>query len=111
MESLKLSEYLLFADTAGWIPALFQEETMDRSGNKMLRGFYNTGSRWTEISEVNAMHMHFGDYSENCHGWAYSDEQLLLYTYCEGDTTLTLFNDKMKYHAQKREYQLFYQNN
>ena len=40
--------------------------------------------------------------------YAYNDEEMLIYTFTEGDTTLQLFNDREKYEAEKQDMYNFY---
>lgn len=74
------------------IDALFDEEDHDRDGNYMLRGFTNH-----EASEVQKLNCKYGDYANAYSFYAHNDEELLIYTYCEGDTTLTLYPNKESY--------------
>ena len=41
--------------------------------------------------------------------YAYSDEQMAVFTYTEGDIYLTLFTDKVKYEAEKERTIKFYE--
>ena len=41
--------------------------------------------------------------------YAYSDEQMAIFTYTEGDIYLTLFTDKTKYEAEKERTIKFYE--
>ena len=40
--------------------------------------------------------------------YAYSDEQMAVLTYCEGDITLTPYSDREKYEAEKESTIRFY---
>ena len=97
MAHFNLSGFPVKRETAKWINLLFDEETQDRNGNYMLRGFTRI-----EMSEVSLLKLSFGDYSRSSlNFWAYNDEELLLYTFCEGDTTLTIFTDPEIYKVNK----------
>ena len=88
------------------INKLFDEETTDKNGNYMLRGFHGDSIRmWNYEKEVLGLYCHYGFYYAGC-GW--NDEEMLLYTFCEGDTTLTLFNDRSLYEKEKEETERFF---
>ena len=93
-----LSNFKLDPEIEKWINILFKEEDIDRNGNLMLRGF----SRG-EMIDVEKLKLHYGEYGRSLSLWAYSDEEMLLYTYCEGDTTLTLLNNPEIYKKNKHE--------
>ena len=104
-EPLNLENYpAIKPETAKWINILFNEETADRKGNYMLRGFTHY-----EGKEIDFLHLSYGDYSGGLNFWAYNDEEMLLYTFCEGDTTLTLFNNPKFYKGNKAEMLRWYE--
>ncbi len=74
------------------INRFFSEEDKDKEGNYMLRGFTHH-----EGTEMIFLGLFYGDFSDALNFFAYNNEELFLYTYCEGDTTLTLFPDKESY--------------
>ena len=87
----------LTEDTVEWINKMFQKDfETDRNGNQMLRGFTRC-----EGIEVACLNLHYGDYADAISFYAYNDEEMLIYTFTEGDTTLHIFNDKEKYEAEK----------
>ena len=88
----------LKTETATWIDKLFSEETTNRNGDYMLRGFTRM-----EAKEMELLDLHYGDYSDCLNFWAYNDFEYLLYTFCEGDTTLTIYPDKETYSEGKAE--------
>ena len=90
-------------ETEEKINLLFTEEDTDKHGNYMLRGF-----TYHAVSEMDMLNLHYGDYSKSLNFWAYNDEEMLLYTYCEGDTTLKLFVKREIYEAEKAEYLRWY---
>lgn len=86
-----------------WINKLFDEEDVDRNGNYMLRGFTRQ-----ESAEVNALGCSFGDYA-NCYSFfAYNKAERYIYTYCEGDTTLTIYPDAESYRKGYEETYAWY---
>ena len=107
---LDLSAYPRIKDeTKKHIDKLFDEETTDKNGNYMLRGFHGDNiKRWNHEKEVLGLYCHYGFYYAGC-GW--NDEEMLLYTFCEGDTTLTLFNNREQYEKQKAETESFFMEN
>ena len=102
---LDLTQYKdITPETGNWINILFREETEDKHGNYMLRGFSYHGA-----DEVRLLKMRFGDTSpSDLNFWAFNDEEKLLYTFCEGDTTVTLFKDVASYEAQKHDTRKWY---
>lgn len=98
MNNLNLSKYDLPTEIEKWINILFSEETTDKHGHYMLRGFTQF-----EGTEMRLLHLHSGEYSRSLSGWAYNNEYKLLYTYCEGDTTLQMFDNEEDYLKEKRE--------
>lgn len=86
-------------ETRRWINILFDEETTDRKGNYMLRGFTRMSAE--ETARLNCI---YGDAGCDClNFFAYNDEELLIYTYCEGDTTLTILPTREAYETEKAE--------
>ncbi len=93
IEPLDLSGFPQIRPITGkFINALFTEEDKDIDGNYMLRG--HTFHMHTEIKELNCK---YGDYTNGYSFYAYNNEELFIYTYCEGDTTLTLYPNKESY--------------
>ena len=91
-------------DTVEWINKMFLKDfETSRNGNQMLRGFTRC-----EPIEVACLNLHYGDYADAISFFAYNDEEMLIYTFTEGDTTLQIFNDKEKYEAEKRDMYNFY---
>jgi hypothetical protein len=64
----------------------------------MLRGFTHHPD-----AEKVKLNLIYGDYADCYSFYAYNDAEMIIYTYCEGDTTLTLFNDPVKYEAEKAD--------
>lgn len=99
IDPLDLSRFKqLKPNTCKVINILFDEEDTDRNGNYMLRGFTNHGA-----SEIEKLNCKYGDYTNGYSYYAYNNEELLIYTYCEGDTTLTLYQDKESYDIGYKE--------
>lgn len=96
---LDLSAYpSIKPETAKWIDKLFSEETTDRNGNYLLRGLTRR-----EGDEVALLNLSYGEYSDALSFWAYNDEEMLIYIFCEGDTTLQLFTTREQYESEKAE--------
>ena len=85
-------------DTRKWIDKLFTEDTTDRKGNWMLRGF-----TYNPYQEMNLLNINPGNYGNGYSLYGFNDEEMLIYTYCEGDTTLHLLNDRDIYEKEKKE--------
>lgn len=100
---LDLAKYNLSPEIEKWINKLFDEEDTDRNGNYMLRGFTRH-----EAAEMKVLGLSYGDYANAYSFYAYNDEEWLIYTYCEGDTTLTLFETVEDYEREKRNTQEWY---
>ena len=93
---LELSKYNLKPEMEKWINALFTEETTDSRGNYLLRGY--TQTPW---KETGLLSLGYGDYSNGeLSFWAYNINQRLIYTYCEGDTTLNLFETQEEFEKE-----------
>ena len=95
---LDLQRYNLSPETEKWINILFNEEDEDRNGNYMLRGFARN-----ESMEMTKLDLSYGDYANTYSFYAYNDDQRLIYTYCEGDTTLKMIETVEAYEKEKAE--------
>jgi len=96
---ISLEDYeALSADTIKWIKALFSEELVSNEGYMMYRGFTRR-----EGAEVMALNLHYGDYTSRTNFFAYNDDELLIYRFCEGDTLLVIYPTKEDYERGKKE--------
>ena len=96
---LDLSKYYAIKkETKKWINTLFDEEDVDRKGNYMLRGFTRR-----EGVEMQVLGLTYGEYANAYSFYAYNDDEYLIYTYCEGDTTLKPFKTRGEYEKEKAE--------
>ena len=101
---LDLSAYSLKENTKKIVDAVFTEETTDRNGEYMLSGHWY-GDKSYAFAKQCDFELHQVDaYST----YAFSDEQMAVFTYTEGDIYLTLFTDKEKYEKEKAETIKFY---
>lgn len=90
---LDLSKFpQLSENSIKYINGLFDEEDTDRDGNYMLRGFTRC-----ESGEVSRLNCNYGDYANAYSFFAYNNDEYFIYTYCEGDTTLTIYPDRETY--------------
>ena len=87
---LDLSVYPLNEDTKRIANVNFMEETEDRNGNYMLSGHWMSDLSYQFAKKCKFDLVQVNGYSS----YAYSDEQMAVFTYCEGDIYLTLFTDK-----------------
>ena len=100
---LDLSAYpQIKEDTAKYINVAFDKEDTDKNGNYMLRGFIGDSlKKWN--SEKEKLNLNYAPYGFYYSGFGFNDEEMLIYTWCAGDTTLTLFNDSETYHKEREE--------
>ena len=100
---LDLSAYpQIKEDTAKYINVAFDKEDTDKNGNYMLRGFIGDSlKKWN--SEKEKLNLNYAPYGFYYSGFGFNDEEMLIYTWCEGDTTLTLFNDRETYQKEREE--------
>ena len=102
---LDLSAYPLNEITKRIADANFMEETTNRNGDYMLAGHW-----WSNLSYQFAMQCHFKLVQQNCYSsYAFSDEQMAVFTYTEGDIYLTLFTEREKYEKEKANTIKFYE--
>lgn len=101
---LDLSAYHLNEDTVRIANVNFSEETTDRNGNYMLRGHWLGDLCYQFANKCKFDLVQINGYV----AYAYSDEQMAVFTYCEGDITLTPFMDKAEYEKEKAETIKFY---
>ena len=101
---LDLSVYPLNEDTKRIANVNFMEETEDRNGNYMLTGHWLSDLCYQFSQKCKFDLVQIDGYSS----YAYSDEQLAVFTYTEGDIYLTLFVDKEKYESEKERTIKFY---
>lgn len=101
---LDLSKYHLNETTQRIADANFTEETTNRNGEYMLSGHW-----WNDLCYAFADKCDFVLHQiDGYSAYAYSDEQMAVFVYCEGDITLTPFTDKEKYEKEKAETIKFY---
>lgn len=97
-------------DTAKYINAVFDKEDTDKNGNYMLRGFIGDSlGKWYRDKEK--LHCNYAPYGFYYSGFGFNDEEMLIYTWCEGDTTLTIFNDKEKYMREREATEKWFDEN
>lgn len=102
---LNLSEYHLNEDTVRIANANFMEETTDKDGYYMLSGHWLSDLSYQFAKKCKFDLVQVDGYS----AYAYSDEQMAIFTYTEGDIYLTPFSIKEKYEEKKAEIIQFYQ--
>ena len=102
---LDLSKYKVNEKTIKVLNANFMEESKDRNGNYMLKGHWlcDLCFQFAERCKFDLVLVDL--YS----AYAYSDEQMAIFTYCEGDITLTLFTETHAYEVEKAETKKFYE--
>jgi len=105
-----LSEYsCLSKETALYINKYFTKEDTDRNGRRMFRGFVGDNtSAWELEKETLKIQSHFGFYYS---GYGKNENEYIIYTWCEGDTTLTVFKNSVDFLNEVASCEEFYMNN
>ena len=101
---LDLSAYKLSETTARISNANFMEETENRNGEYMLSGHWMSDLSYAFAKKCKFDLVQVDGYSS----YAYSDEQMAVFTYCEGDITLTPYTNKESYEREKERTIKFY---
>lgn len=102
---LDLSKYHLNETTERIVNANFMEETKNRHGDYMLSGHWYSDLCYQFAEKCKFDLVQIDGYSS----YAYSDEQLAVFTYCEGDIYLTPYETKEEYEKEKQETINFYE--
>ena len=102
---LDLSAYKLSETTARIANVNFMEETENRNGEYMLSGHWMSDLSYAFAKKCKFDLVQVDGYSS----YAYSDEQMAVFTYTEGDIYLTLFTDREKYETEKARTIKFYE--
>ena len=96
---LDLSKYHLRDITRKVVNNNFMEETVNRNGDYMLSGHW-----WANLSYSFADKCGFDlTVVDSYSAYAFSDEQMAVFTYCEGDINFTPFADMESYLKEKKE--------
>jgi hypothetical protein len=105
-----LSEYpCLSSKTTEYISKHFNTEDTDRSGHRMFRGFIGDSiAAWEHEKEALKVNSHFGFYYS---GYGKNEDEYIIYTWCEGDTTVTVFNNSVDFFKEVASCEEFYMNN
>lgn len=102
-----LSKYHLRDITRKVVNNNFMEETVNRNGDYMLSGHW-----WANLSYSFADKCGFDlTVVDSYSAYAFSDEQMAVFTYCEGDINFTPFADMESYLKEKKETIKFYKGN
>lgn len=109
LEPIDFTDYpQIKTETRKWIEKFFDEEDTDKNGHTIYRGFHGDNiKRWYLEKEKLGLYCHYGFYYAGC-GW--NDEEMLVYTFCEGDITLKMFNDRKEYETERDETEAFFMN-
>ena len=76
----------------------------------MLRGFIGDSlEKWYRDKEK--LHCNYAPYGFYYAGFGFNDEEMLIYTWCEGDTTLTLFSDRETYQKEREATEKWFDEN
>lgn len=101
---LDLSIYSLNETTKRIANVNFMEETKNRNGDYMLSGHWLSDLSWQFANKCDFKLVQINGYSS----YAFSDEQMAVFTYTEGDIYLTLFTEREKYEIEKERTIKFY---
>lgn len=97
-------------ETKIYINSIFDEEDTDKSGNYMLRGFIgDSQKKWYRDKEK--LNLNYAPYGFYYSGFGFNDSEMLIYTWCEGDTTLTIFSDRKKYQVERENTEKWFNEN
>lgn len=97
-------------DTKEYINKVFDKEDTDKNGNYMLRGFIGDSlKKWYRDKE--RLHCNYAPYGFYYSGFGFNDKEMLIYTWCEGDTVLTFFNDREIYQRERKETEKWFKEN
>lgn len=97
-------------ETRKYIDSVFDKEDTDKNGNYMLRGFIGDSlHKWHRDKEK--LHCNYAPYGFYYSGFGFNDSEMFIYTWCEGDTTLTIFNDRKKYEAERKSTEKWFDEN
>ena len=102
---LDLSKYHLSETTQRIADANFMEEMENRNGFYMLSGHWLSDLCYQFADKCKFDLTQVDSYS----AYAYSDEQMAVFTYTEGDICLTLFENKADYEVEKADTIKFYE--
>lgn len=104
---LDLSKYHLREITQKVVNNNFMEETVNRNGDYMLSGHWRANLSYSFADKCGFDLTVVDSYS----AYAFSDEQMAVFTYCEGDINFTPFADMESYLKEKKETIKFYKGN
>lgn len=103
--SLDLSAYSLNEITKRIVDIQFTEETTNKYGNYMLCGHWFGDKSYQFALQCGFKLTQVDGYSS----YAYSDEQMAVFTYAEGDIYFIPFTDREKYEKEKERTIKFYE--
>lgn len=102
---IDFSGYALNDTTKRIVDVNFMEETTDKHGEYMLAGHW-----FSQLSYQFADKCDFElEVIDGYSSYAFSDEQMALFTYCEGDITFSPYKDRNIYEKRKGELMEFYE--
>jgi len=81
----------------------FNEEAESEEGEYLL-----FSRSYHPYDEIALLGMEMGEGNNGYSWWAYDDEQMMIYTYCEGDTSIKLFESEERYLNKKIETEEWY---
>lgn len=91
----------LLSETKTLIDKLFDDYEIAPRGYFLLRGFTGSDNFGRGYQEAKALNCIVGDSNSGYSWYAYNDAEMMIYTWCEGDTCLELFETREKYEEEK----------
>ena len=102
---IDFSEYSLSETTEKIVDINFTRESTDKHGDYMVCGHFPSTLMCHQFCTKCGFDLTQVDgYS----AYAFSDEQMAIFTYCEGDVYFSPYKDKERYEKRKQETILFY---
>lgn len=103
-EERRKNGFRLNEDTIRIAKVNFTKETTDRKGNYMLKGHWWRDLCYQFANICDFVAVQIDGYSS----YAYSDAQMAILEYCEGDISLKVFDDRSRYEQEKADTIRFY---
>lgn len=96
-------------ETAEYINATFDKEGANKNGCCILYGFIDDIYAWcAETEKLNLNYVPYGYYYS---GFGFNDTEMLIYTWCEGDTTLKMYSNREEYEKERETTETWFEEN
>lgn len=84
-----------------WIERLFSDYETSPRGYFLLRGFTGSDNFGRGYKEAEALSCKVGEYTNGYSWYSCNDTEMIIYTWCEGDTCCELFETREQYEKEK----------